>query len=365
MTAYFLDVIQGILTIKILGNTSLHVEKLKRLSNKFNQRTMGVLKIAFLSALVLEMAATISVAVIAVEIGLRLLYEKMVFSEALFILIIAPEFYNQLRLLGTRFHAGMEGLSTANQIFKFLQSEQSNFKNKSASVLITPVQTISFKSVGFTYPDAVHPALSNISFELSGGSKTALIGKSGSGKSTTINLLLRFIKPQSGIIEIDGKDLWDITENDWIGQLSWLPQKPYIFHNTIFENIRLAKKDATEAEVINSAQKAHLDEFIQTLPEKYNTIVGEQGARLSAGQKQRLALARTFLKNAPILILDEPGANLDWKLEKQIQDDLKVWTKDKTVLTIAHNRAAIQNADQIIQLENGMLLKNHEIKNYN
>lgn len=355
MTAYFLDVIQGILTIKILGNAHQQIEKLKYLSAEFNRRTMGVLKVAFLSALVLEMAATLSVAVIAVEIGLRLLYAKIMFHEALFILIIAPEFYNQLRLLGARFHAGMEGVSAANQIFKFLQAENYRVPNKPASVLTAPIQMIKFRNVSFTYPDSKYPALENISFEIPAGSKIALIGKSGSGKSTTVNLLLRFIKPDMGSIEVDGTDLWKIQENDWTRQISWLPQKPYIFHDSILENIRLAKKDATETEVLDSAVKAHLDEFIDALPEQYNTVVGEQGARLSAGQKQRLALARAFLKDAPILILDEPGANLDWQVEKQIRDDLKEWTKNKTVLTIAHNPSAIQNTDQVIQLENGKI----------
>lgn len=352
MTAYFLDVIQGILTIKILGNANIQAEKLKKLSDEFNQRTMGVLRVAFLSALVLEMAATISVAVIAVEIGLRLLYGKMMFNEALFILIIAPEFYNQLRLLGARFHAGMEGISAANRIFHFL-GEKEKSKSAVSKHLPEKVKNISFKNVEFTYPGKNKPALKHITFDIKAGSKTALAGKSGSGKSTSVNLLLGFIKPDAGKIEIDGIDLNLIPGEDWLKYISWLPQKPYIFHDTILENIRLAKRDASEREVIDAASRAHLDKFIQTLPEKYATIVGEQGARLSSGQKQRLALARTFLKNAPIIILDEPGSSLDRQVEKQIQDDLAKWAVGKTMIFITHSSNTINGIDQHIQLENG------------
>jgi ATP-binding cassette subfamily C protein CydD len=309
MSAHFLDVLQGLTTLKIFGRSIEQIKMISRISNEFRISTMRVLKVAFLSALVLEIVATISIAIVAVEVGLRLLYGRMDFENALFLLILAPEFYLPIRLLGTRYHAGLEGVAAAERIFEILKTPTP------APAILTDTcptlsrSTILFEDVCYAYDNGRRPALNNVSFEILPPQKVALIGPSGSGKTTVSNLLLRFIHPDSGNILIDEINLSSIDPAKWLTQIAWVSQKPYLFHQSVGVNIRLANPAAPISRVIEAAQQANIHEFIESLPEGYDTIVGEQGARLSGGQAQRIALARAFLKDAPFLILDEPTAN--------------------------------------------------------
>ena len=316
---------------------------------------MNVLKIAFLSALVLEMAATISTAVIAVEIGLRLMYAKMEFQPALFVLILAPEFYQPLRLLGTRFHAGMEGVSAAQRIFTILGEKPAVKSKTSKSQKIQNNFSIHFDRVSFSYTQEKH-AIETVTFKIPFGSRTALVGASGSGKTTISRLLLRFIEADKGAILINDSPLNEIPVELWRKQISWLPQNPYLFNTTVSENIALAKEEATPDEIIFSARQANVHDFIQTLPQGYDTVIGERGIRLSGGQAQRLALARAFLRNAPLLIFDEPSSNLDPALEEEILQSIYTLSESRTTLLIAHRLNTIQSAEQIIMLANGKII---------
>ena len=364
MSAYFLDVLQGLTTLKLLGQSKKEAREINRISDLFRQTTMNVLKIAFLSALVLEMAATISTAVIAVEIGLRLMYAKMEFQPALFILILAPEFYQPLRLLGTRFHAGMEGVSAAQRIFNILEQKDTLIKNGTGSLPEKAQYTITFSDVNFSY-DSDKPALKDICFTLPAGSKTALIGPSGSGKTTISRLLLRFIEAEKGEILIGDQALENIPLKEWRKHISWLPQNPYLFNDTVRANIALAAKKATADEIECAARQANAHDFIQNLPQGYETVIGERGMRLSGGQAQRLALARAFLRNAPLLIFDEPTSNLDPQTEEEIRKTILSLSKDKTTLIIAHRLNTIQSVDQVIILANGRIIERgspHELR---
>jgi len=359
MSGHFLDVLQGITTLKIFGRSKAEAENVFMMSDQFRRLTVNVLKIAFLSALVLEMAATISTAVIAVEIGLRLMYAKMSFQPALFILILAPEFYQPMRQLGARFHAGMEGLAAAQRIFEILeQSEVGGSKTEIRETGDGNGQNelmIEFKGVSYTYPNTLNQALSNVSFYLQPGTTTALVGHSGAGKSTLANLLLGFASGYSGNILVNGIELQSVPEHEWRTMVSWMPQKPHLFQQSIRENLLLAKSQASSEELVEATQKSHLHHFVSTLPETYDTLIGEQGARLSGGQIQRLALARAFLKNSPLLILDEPASNLDPQLDADLQQSISELSKNRTVLLIAHRLNSVQNADQIIVLEHGKI----------
>ncbi len=357
MSAYFLDVLQGLATLKILGRSRDQIEIIARISDEFRKTTMRVLKVAFLSALVLEIVGTISTAVVAVEIGLRLLYGKIEFQQALFILILAPEFYLPMRLLGTKYHAGMEGVAAARRIFEILDTAPLLQKGRARPPLNLKNLPIRFEKVSFQYPESATPTLQNLQFTIIPGEKIALIGPSGAGKTTLSQLLLRFLDPTEGEIRAGEYSLRELDPDYWRKQIAWVPQQTYLFHSSILENIRLANPTAPESAVISAARKARIHDFILSLPDGYQTVVGERGARLSSGQAQRLALARAFLKNAPFLILDEPTSNLDPETEQSVQESLVELMQNRTVLLIAHRLSTIGDADKILVLSEGKIIQ--------
>ncbi len=358
MSSHFLDILQGLTTLKILGRSKDKISEIYQITDLFRQSTMDVLKIAFLSALVLEIAATVSTAVIAVEIGLRLLYDKITFQPALFILILAPEFYQPFRQLGARFHASVEGVSVMNRIQEILDKPGLNHSLPSLKQIdLKQPPEIRIENLGFTYPNREKPAICKLNLHLPAGKITALTGPSGAGKTTLMNLICRLLNPQTGKIRVDGTDLLAMDEKDYLRLLSWLPQKPYILNASIEENMRLAKPKATQPELNKAANSARLLSFIESLPEQWQTRVGEQGTRLSGGEIQRLALARAFLKNAPILILDEPTAALDPELESEISATIRNLSREKTTLIIAHRLNTIKSADQVVVMEQGRIIQ--------
>ncbi len=377
LSAHFLDVLQGLTTLKMFGRSRDELAVIARVSDRFRDATMGVLRVAFLSALVLEMVATLCTAIVAVEVGLRLLYAQLSFEQALFVLILAPEFYLPLRLLGTRFHAGVAGLTAARRVFEVLDvqtkdegpfdsaqgklqtNEQlvSSFVLCPSSAVSGPPSAVIFDSVHYSYDGGQRPALNGISFEMCPGQKVALVGPSGAGKSTVAFLLLRFVEPSQGKIIVGGKDLREMPATTWREHVAWVPQNPYLFNATIAENIALARPAASRAEIVRAAEQARAHAFIEALPEGYETVIGERGGRLSGGEAQRIALARAFLKDAPLMILDEPTANLDPDTEDELQEAIARLVEGRTVLVIAHRLTTVTRADQIVVLNQGRIVE--------
>jgi len=363
LSAHFLDSLQGLATLKLFGQSKAHARTIEETSNRFRDITLTVLRITFLSALVLEMVATLSTAVVAVEVGLRLLYFKMTFEQAFFLLILAPEFYLPLRLLGLRFHAGMAGTSAARRIFDVLDTplednqatRTSNLKKSTIPSL--PGDRITFTTVSFDFSPDGPPALQNVNITIHAGEHIALVGTSGSGKSTFAHLLLRFIEPSGGQIDVDNYLLNEISAETWREQIAWVPQQPYLFHDTILANICLAQPAASPEAVISAAKAANLHELILSLPARYVTLIGEGGARLSSGEAQRLALARAFLKNAPILLLDEPTSSLDPENESLIEEAIRHLMQGRTVIMIAHRLNTVFKANRIIVFQNGRIVE--------
>jgi len=364
MSAYYLDIVQGLATLKIFGRSRDQIRVIHQIGERYRSRTMEVLRVTFLSALALEWLSMLSIAVIAVEIGLRLLYGRLEFQEAFFILLLAPEFYLPLRQLGSRFHAGMAGVAAAEKIFSILEQQPiaesiTAQENPDQSAQYRPSSTppsIELRKIKFGY-DSNGNILSGVSFEIPAGRMTALVGPSGAGKSTIVDLLLRFIRPTSGQVLIDRVPLDQIPIQSWMENLAWVSQEPFLFNATIFENIRIGNPLASQEDIIAAATKAYAHDFISQLPEGYRTMVGERGSRLSAGEAQRIGLARAFLKQAPLVILDEATANLDPVSAQEIQLALDELLTGRTSLVIAHNLGLIQRANQIIVLEHGTVVE--------
>lgn len=355
LSAHFLDVMQGLTTLKLFNRSRYQIATIARISDEFRAATMGVLRVAFLSALTLELLATVSVAIVAVEIALRLLHGGIPFESALFLLVIAPEFYQPLRTLGARFHAGTEASAAAARIFDLLETPLP--PAPVAPVPLPPRLDIRFDDVRFAYEGGERPALDGLSFALAHGEHVALVGTSGGGKTTAAALLLKFIQPDSGVISVAGTDLTQLDADAWRSRIAWVSQQPYLFNATVAENIRLARPDAPLSEVVAAAQSAEAHDFITRLPHGYDTVIGERGARLSGGQAQRIAIARAFLKDAPLLLLDEITSYLDIDTEAALNRALSRLLQGRTALIIAHRLHTIRQMDRIVVVENGRAIE--------
>jgi len=358
MSAHFLDVLQGLTTLKLFGRSRDQANAIARVSDQFRQATLAVLRVAFLSALVLEMVATISTAIVAVEVGLRLLYGWLSFEQAFFVLILAPEFYLPLRLLGTRFHAGTAGVTAARRIFAILDTPVPPVDSRLLTTAVqAPPSAVVFEDVAYAYEGGERPALKGVSLSILAGQKVALVGPTGAGKSTLVQLLLRFMTPDRGRIVVDGIPLTAWPAAAWRQQVAWVSQTPYLFHGTVMANLLLARPEATPQAVMQAARQAHAHDFILALPQGYDTVIGERGVRLSAGQGQRIALARAFLKDAPLLILDEATSNLDPEQEALIQAATARLMSGRMTLLIAHRLSTVYQADQIVVLDEGRVVQ--------
>jgi ATP-binding cassette subfamily C protein CydD len=358
MSAHFLDTVQGLPTLRLFGRAGAERERIARISDRYRQRTMKVLRVAFLSGMVLEFLTAAAIGLVAVTLGIRLLDGGITFERAFLVLLLAPELYKPLREFGTQRHAGMEGKAALGRIEEILhtplpiQDSPSGIKTLPATAL-----TIAFDSVVYTYPGAEGPALDSLSLTLPLGTRTAIVGRSGAGKSTLVNLLVRFLDPQAGGITVSDIPLRAIPVESWRQYIALVPQNPYLFHGTACENIRLARPDASYDEVARAAELAGASEFIARLPRGYETQIGERGARLSAGQVQRIAIARAFLKDAPLLILDEPTSSLDPESEALIRQALEKLMERRTVLVVAHRLNTVASAEQIAVLDRGRLVE--------
>ncbi|HEX2182962.1 MAG TPA: thiol reductant ABC exporter subunit CydD [Rubrobacteraceae bacterium] len=353
--ASFLDAVQGLGTLKALGRSAEERERVAAASEEFRRRTLKVLRYAFLSGFVLEFMTAMAIALVAVTLGVRLVSGSMPFEEAFVVLLLAPEFYRPLRELGAHRHAGMEGSAAADRIFEVLDTPAPLRGGAGARGSVTGGITVELSGVGYAYPGSARPAISDLTLTLPAGNRTALVGKSGSGKSTLVNLLLRFVDSDEGEIRANGVRIEELPVEAWRESVALVPQRPHLFYGSVLDNIRLARPEASREEVERAAELAGAAEFIRRLPEGYETQIGERGARLSGGEAQRVAIARAFLKDAPVLIMDEPTSSLDPESERLIRGALERLTRGRTVLVVAHRLNTVRGADRIAVLDDGRI----------
>jgi len=325
------------------------------------EATMRTLRVAFLSAFVLELLATLAVALVAVEVGLRLLYGRLDLETALLVLILAPEAYLPLREVGARFHASMEGGAAAEGVFAAPERPAAG-SAPAAPVQPAPRPAVRFAGTGLTYPGRDAPALHSVDLVLRPGTTTLVTGRSGAGKTSLLELLLRFAEPTAGQVLVTGSDGREVdlraTDPDtWRRRIAWVPQHPYLFDASVTDNIRLGLPDASDEAVHRAARRAGAEDVIAALPAGYATPLGERGHRLSAGQRQRIALARAFLRqetlDAPIVLLDEPTAHLDPEHAAAVRAGVARLLEGRTGVIVAHDAGWSDLADEVAHLEAG------------
>ncbi|MDE2176738.1 MAG: thiol reductant ABC exporter subunit CydD [Xanthomonadaceae bacterium] len=353
--AHFLDALQGLVTLRLFGAGAREQALLAASSEAYRSETMAVLRVAFLSSLVLEFFATVSIAVIAVLVGFRLLWGDLHFFNGLFVLLLAPEFFLPLRTLGTLRHARMDALAVAASVQQILAEPVPARARGGGRVAQAPI-AIAFEGVDYAHAPG-RPALAGLDLRIAAGRTLAVVGDSGAGKSTLLTLLLGFARPQRGRIRINGIDLADLDLERWRQQLAWVPQRPHVFAGSVRDNLRIARADADALALQRAAAAAGLDAIIGQLPQGWDTPLGEHGHGLSGGQVQRLALARAFLRDAPVLLLDEPTQHLDAAAGAAIAEALARLGHGRTVLAIAHRMQHARVADAIAVLQSGRVVE--------
>ncbi|MFJ9815996.1 thiol reductant ABC exporter subunit CydD [Streptomyces sp. NPDC101151] len=346
LSGHFLDVVAGLPTLKVFGRAKAQAESIRRITGEYRQATMRTLRIAFLSSFALELLATLSVALVAVTIGMRLVHGDMDLYIGLVILVLAPEAYLPLRQVGAQYHAAAEGLAAAEEIFAVLETPV-----PASGTTGVPEGSVAFEGVAVRYPGRSAAAVTGVSFTVEPGETVALVGPSGAGKSTLLTLLLGFVPPAEGRVRVGGADLADVDLEAWRSRIAWVPQRPHLYAGTIAENVRLARPDADDTAVRRALRDAGALEFVDALPEGIGTVLGEDGAGLSAGQRQRLALARAFLADRPVLLLDEPTAALDGATEAEVVAAVRRLAVGRTVLLVVHRPALLEVADRVVRLD--------------
>jgi ATP-binding cassette, subfamily C, bacterial CydD len=355
---HFLDVVEGLPTLRIFGRGRAQEATIAAMTDRYRTATMGTLRIAFLSALVLELSASIATALVAVEVGLRLLGGHLGYQTALLVLLLTPEAFLPLRNAGAQFHASIEGVTAANRVFEVLETPLPAGPAAPRPELRVDLrqQTIVLTGVTLAYPGRREPALSGVTCEIRPGEHIIVTGPSGAGKSSLIALLLRLVDPTAGTIEVAGTALADIAADAWRDQLAWVPQRAHLFDDTVAANIALGRPGAAVADIRQAARLAGADRFIMDLADGYQTPVGERGLRLSSGQRQKIAVARAFLRDAPLLLLDEPTAHLDPFSAGQLQESIAALMTARTVIQVTHRDPGDAAVTGRLVLDGGRLL---------
>jgi ATP-binding cassette subfamily C protein CydD len=341
---HFLDVVRGLETLKVFGRAASQASTVRSMASAHANAALKTLRVAFLSSLVLELVATLSVALVAVPIGFRLLAGSLDARTAMLILVLAPEAYLPLRSAGARFHAAAEGLTALREALAVPAVPAlsgARCRRRGAPSVVFSRVSVSYSGI---------PALSDVDLTLPAGSRVALVGPSGSGKSTLLAVLMGFVTPSSGQVLIDGVDLRSLSPSDWLADVAWVPQRPTLFRGSLASNISLGTSVSFSA----AARAAALNSVAAGLPDGFSTPVGELGEVLSAGQRQRVGLARALARtSAGLVLLDEPTARLDSRTEATVLSATRRLLPGRTAVLVAHRPAMVGLADRVVELRGG------------
>jgi thiol reductant ABC exporter CydD subunit len=348
LSGHFLDVVRGLPTLRAFNRGAAQTERVEAVSEEYRRATMGTLRVAFLSGAVLELAATLGVALIAVTVGVRLVDGSIGLEPALTVLVLAPELYLPIRNLAAQYHAGADGLAVSQRLLDLIDDAEAAPQGTLPAPSPRDVP-VTIERVTVAYPERTAPALDRFSLELDPGETVALVGPSGAGKSTVASLLLGFADLSAGRVLVGGVDLAECDVASWHAQVAWAPQRPTLFHGSVAANIALGAPGATDDAIRDAARRAGADAVVRALPDGYGTMIGEAGRGLSAGQRQRIALARAFVRNAALVILDEPTANLDAASAERVAEAIA--RLDCTVLLITHDPRLADVADRTVRLD--------------
>ena len=351
MSGRFLDVLQGLATVRMFDAAGREAREIERTSGEYRVLTLSVLRIAFLSSFMLELVSTLSIAIVAVVSGFRLLDGTMSFYPAYFVLLVAPEYFLTLRQLGTLYHTRMEAVSAAEQIRELEDTPAVIPAAGRARPRVGPAAVV-FRDVSFGYGE--RRILTGASFRLDPGERLTLAGPSGAGKSTILALLLGFARPDAGTVEVDGHPVDHLDPEHWHARVAWLPQRPTMFHGSLGDNILLGREAATQAELEEALHLAHVDEFLPRMPDGLRTLIGEGGRGLSVGQAQRVALARLFLRRPGLVLLDEPTAHLDAGSAALVSQALEKLCAGRTTILVTH-RSGVAAEGHRLWLRDGRL----------
>jgi thiol reductant ABC exporter CydD subunit len=349
LAGHFLDVVSGLPTLKIFGRAKAQTRAIGEVTDRYRKAAMSTLRVTFMSSLILEFVATVSVAIVAVTIGVRLMDGHLGLRTALLVLVLAPEAYLPLRLLGANYHASAEGVSAAQQVFAVLQTPLPE-RGRRRDVPDPAAVGISVRGLTVEYPDRAEPALERFSLTVGPGEVVAITGPSGCGKSTLLAALMGFIAPLQGAIRVGGIDLAELDPDAWRKQVGWMPQRPHLFAASIAQNIRVGRPGTTDAQVREAVRAAGLAGVVVARPGGLDAILGDRGSGLSVGERQRIALARMFVRDAPLLLLDEPTASLDGATEDEVLEALQRLMVGRTVVLVAHRSELVELADRTVEL---------------
>ncbi|WP_237151885.1 thiol reductant ABC exporter subunit CydD [Oryzibacter oryziterrae] len=352
---HLLDAIRALPDLKLLGAAGRSTGEVAAAAEAYRKSTMGVLRLAFLSALVLEFFATVSIALVAVLVGFRLMWGTFDFRTGFFLLLLAPEFYAPLRQLGLQRHAKMEAEAAAERLFAFLDRSGETASTAAAAAPNLSRIGLTFEEVTVRHEDG-RLALDGVSFSVAAGEQLALVGESGSGKSTVLALLCGFLQPTGGRILVNGQPLDGLDPTLWRKALTVVAQKPHLFDWTLADNVAMAEGNDADA-VRLALAAARAEEIVRRLPEGLASRLGEAASGVSGGEAQRLALARAFHRRSPLVLADEPTAHLDADTERDIAEAMARLAAGRTMITVAHRLETVQRADQVLVLERGRIVE--------